>query len=263
MKIDSIKDLISPVVAAGDFARQEQQKFDFRQRLLKSDGSILTRIDHESEQKLVRDIQALFPGANILAEENVRSFERTTPYTFTIDPIDGTDSFSQGMASWCVAVGLLDSQLEPIAGIVYAPSWDLLFVTDVDQQATLNNDTMTSAARSAVIDKNANLMVSSRICKHLDLRGYPGKIRSFGTTALHLCFPLLYPGVVGSLSDEFHIWDVAASHAIIRSLGHRLEYWNGEEVTYEPIVDGSGVTDVAVSGLPESTAALRNLLQIY
>ena len=48
------------------------------------------------------------------------------PYTFCLDPIDGTDAFSQSMAGWCTSLALLDETLTPVAGIIYAPKLDVM-----------------------------------------------------------------------------------------------------------------------------------------
>jgi hypothetical protein len=63
------------------------------------------------------------------------TYDPSQPYTFVIDPIDGTLAFTCGTPGWAICVGVLDSALRPVAGIISAPSWDSLFVADLDPQS--------------------------------------------------------------------------------------------------------------------------------
>ena len=69
------------------------------ERSYKQDGSVLTEIDRRVEDYLFGEISRLYPDANVVTEETARSFDPDRPYTFAVDPIDGTDVFSQGSCS--------------------------------------------------------------------------------------------------------------------------------------------------------------------
>jgi myo-inositol-1(or 4)-monophosphatase len=90
-------------------------------RSYKSDGTVVTQIDRWVEEYLVAQIACFYPGANVLGEESAHLFDPSKPYTFAVDPIDGTEVYSLGLEGWCVSVGLLDQALSPIAGILFAP----------------------------------------------------------------------------------------------------------------------------------------------
>ncbi|MFW6136283.1 MAG: inositol monophosphatase family protein [Chloroflexota bacterium] len=258
----SIQELLDHVKAAGAMALEEQRRVDFSDRAYKSDQSVVTEADHKVEDYLYGHIAARYPEANIITEETRHPFDPQKPCTFAIDPIDGTDVFSQGMPGWCVSVGLLGQDLVPSAGIVFAPRLDLLLVADAGKPATLNGSELRPPASPEPISPRSNLMVASRIHKHLDLSGYVGKIRSIGSAALHLCYPLIYPPVVGTLEGPGgHIWDIAAAHAITRAQGGDLVYLDGGSIDYATMTAGQIGRDVITAGTEPIVEALRHVVR--
>jgi fructose-1,6-bisphosphatase/inositol monophosphatase family enzyme len=249
MHIDSIAQTLENVKTAGAMALDAQRKLAFEDRTYKADGSVLTQVDTQVEEYLYDTVARLYPGANVLTEETARSFDPAKPYTFTIDPIDGTDVFSQGMAGWCVCLGLLDRDLLPIAGIVFAPKLDLLICADVGRAATCNGRDILLSSTPSPLSDSSNIMVSSTLHRQLDMTHCPGKMRNVGSAALHICYPVIYAGVVGAvLHSAIHIWDIAAAHAINLSHGWDLEYLRGGKLDYAPLVDGSRAEEFILAG---------------
>jgi fructose-1,6-bisphosphatase/inositol monophosphatase family enzyme len=262
MRIDSISSLLQPVREAGELALTKQKKLGREERRYKADDSVLTPVDKEIEDFLSESIGAVYPEANILAEETHRSFDAEKAYTFALDPIDGTDVFSQGMPSWCISVGLLDRLWNPIAGIIYAPSLECLVFADIGGRAMRNGAGLALPKEPESLSPRTNIMVSSRIHKQADLRGYPGRIRSIGSCALHLIAPLIYPGVSATLEGAgVHIWDIAGAHAINRALGLDFEFLGGGRVEYGGLIDGSPVRDVLLAGYRDSVSKLKKVVK--
>lgn len=261
MQIDSIQVLLPVVRTAAKRAFRAQANRDVK-RELKSDGSVVTLVDQQVEAELVKKIHRLFPDANLLSEETVFSQRADLPYTFVIDPIDGTDVFSQGMPGWCISIGLLDQHLIPIAGIIYAVALNLLFFADVGQPATLNGAPINPADRPQQLSANSSIMVPASVHKQMDLSAFPGKIRSIGSAALHLCFPLIYPNVFATIETRgTHIWDIAGAHAINRSLEFDFEFFDGHKIEYTILLDGSPAGETILAGAPERIAELRSYLR--
>ena len=257
---DIVADVVTQVKAAGKIALEEQRLMQVSDRAYKADNSVVTEADHKVERFLVERLSALQPSGNIVTEESRHPFDPDKAPTFAIDPIDGSDVFSQGMPGWCVSVGLLDGDLLPIGGVIFAPRLDLLIVATGEGGAALNGSPLPPQPAQP-ISVRSNLMVTSRIHKQLDLRGYVGKIRGIGSAALHLCFHLIYPAVIGALEGPgVHIWDVAAAHAINRAQGQELTYLNGEQLDYAPMVDGGPGADVVMAGQEPILEALRHML---
>jgi myo-inositol-1(or 4)-monophosphatase len=242
-------------------ALEAQQDLRTLGRGLKADGSIITQTDQRVETYLTGQIRQRFPDANVLGEESVRSYDPHKLCTFCIDPIDGTDVYSQGMAGWCVSVGLLDEALTPVAGAILAPRLGLRFVADVGQAGTLNGRALRLPDEPLPLSPRANLMIPSRSHRFLDLRRFPGKCRSLGSAALHLVYPLAYQAVFAAIQvPGAHIWDIAGAHALCRSVGTCFEYVDGRPVEYAPLIDGRAFEKVILSGPRAQVEALKGVL---
>jgi myo-inositol-1(or 4)-monophosphatase len=259
--IVSIVDLVPAIEVAGQMAVEAQRDLRTLGRSLKTDGSIITQTDQRVETYLTEQIRQRFPDVNVLGEESVRSYDPDKPYTFCIDPIDGTDVYSQGMAGWCVSVGLLDEALTPIAGVLVAPRLGLSFVADVGQAGTLNGRELHLPDEPLPLSPRANLMIPSRSHRFLDLRRFPGKCRSLGSAALHLVYPLAYEAVLAGIQvPGAHIWDIAGAHALCRSVGACFEYVDRRPVAYGPLLDGRAFEEIILSGPQAQVEALKNVL---
>ena len=261
MRIDSIATLLEPVKKAGAMALIEQRQMGFSDRSFKDDDTIITKVDPMVERYLVEEIESAFPDTNILAEEKTRRFDPDQPYTFALDPIDGTDAFSQSMAGWCISLALLNRELIPIAGIVFAPKLDQLIFADVDKGATLNGEAVVINDANDPLSGKSNIMVTSSIHHQLDLSLFPGKIRSIGSAAVHLTGPVIYPGVFAAIDGcQGRIWDIAAAHAMVLSVGYKFEYLTGRDVVYTSMVDGSPAGELILAGSAERVDSLRACL---
>lgn len=260
-QLPSIADVVDFVRTAGQHALERQKKLRMSERQVKSDDSVVTAIDHEVEEYLRGEISHAHPGANILGEESDAPFEPSNSYTFAVDPIDGTDSFSQGMPGWTISVGVLNETIEPVAGIVFAPAWDALFFADVNEPATYNDLPLDAVTAPEQIERRTNLLVDSRIHLLVHLENYPGKLRSLGSTALHICGFLTYGAVIGAVSRGARLWDLAGAHAITSSLGYSVEYFGGGEVVYDRMIEGKAASDMIIAGTSEGKRLIRETLQ--
>ena len=72
--------------------------------------SVVTDADHRADAAIQAVIRAAAPGHAILSEEGDLP-ERLDGPLWVIDPLDGTDEFSRGSPSCCVAVAHLDGAM--------------------------------------------------------------------------------------------------------------------------------------------------------
>lgn len=108
---------------AGDFLRKHQKgPLDIRYK----DGpaNLVTKMDHASEEMIVRAIRREFPDHAILAEE--RGASGDSPYRWYIDPVDGTTNYAHGFAIWGVTLAL-EAHGEIVVGVTYAPAFGDLY----------------------------------------------------------------------------------------------------------------------------------------
>jgi len=193
----------------------------------KADGTPVTAMDHEVDERLAAVIAAAFPSHGVLSEEReTRAPE--TEWTWIIDPIDGTSNFIAGLPYWCVSVGLA-FEGEPVLGIVDAPALDRRYIGILGGGAT--RDGRTIAARPPVDWRDGRygwlpVMLTTgtaRRARHAGMRLNP---RVMGSTALDLA--IVAEGVaVASVAVRPHVWDIAAGQAIVNAAGGAIVALDG------------------------------------
>lgn len=248
--------LCNAVLQCGKKARDNQKLIH---RSFKEDGSILTETDLAVSSALIPEISNLYPNCNIVTEEiDLHTFCDNAQFTFILDPIDGTDSYSQGFPSWCIALGILDSLRNPCGGIIYAPRFgigeDDLFFCSMPYSSTLNgnenltcNTNLTSNPTLSQTDVFLNgklwkpllhydepkqITAGSDILNHVDLGTFSGKLRVFGSGILHMTGPFAFSNIDACLTTKCYAWDVAAPHALALKLGFEVVYLDGSPVVY-------------------------------
>lgn len=97
-------------------------------------GDVVTQADHDAQDIILKHLhdpanRDLLKDIAILAEEmddhgDSGRFEK--PYTFLIDPLDGTRGFMDHNGSFAVSIGLVDRCGAPVFGVAYLPAHDEL-----------------------------------------------------------------------------------------------------------------------------------------
>lgn len=225
--------LIREVTECAEFACNNQTKIHLS---YKYDGSVLTETDLAVSERLSSFIAKAAPNCNIVSEESpTGSFIDGAPYTFVLDPIDGTDSYSQGLDTWCVSLGILDSSLEPCGAIIVAPRFGASSASLTVTTFPGSEDVYVNGRKAVRYSHNSiprQLSLGSDTLKHIDMRAYKGKIRSYGSSIIHLLCPVVYFNIDACVDPVCFPWDIASSYAVIRKMGMRLVYTDGTEVRF-------------------------------
>ena len=100
-------------------------------------GSVVTKADLESEEKIVEILKAAFPDHGLHLEEG-NSENETAEYVWYIDPLDGTSNFVRNIPLFGISIGLLQNG-EPILGVLFFPALNLLLHAVKGQGAFANN----------------------------------------------------------------------------------------------------------------------------
>ena len=227
-KLDSIEDAIRD---AGEYAVKMQSHVH---RSHKKDGSILTEVDLEISHRILSRISQLFPECAIVSEEEITVEKDDAPYTFVLDPIDGTDVYSLGLPSFAIALGILDENKHPVGAMINAPRFGIakpsLFVRlDPDEPLLVDGEEFTPEIKN---DVKAQITMGSKSHKVFDFSSFSGKIRTFGSSVLHLLLPALIKEFKGAVIEPCFVWDISSSHAILKKCGMDIKYIDGEDFEY-------------------------------
>ena len=226
--------LCSAIRQCGETARANQSIIH---RSFKYDGSILTETDLAISDVIVRTIKGLYPDCNVVTEEaDLKAFSNDVRYTFILDPIDGTDAYSQGLPAWAVALGILNRERKVCGAIIYAPRFgvgteDLFICSLPDEDAVYLNGKIHTASEH--YDVPRQMMVSSNILNHVDMSNYKGKMRAFGSSIIHLLCPAFISNIDCTINTYCFAWDIASANAIVKKSGLEMCYLDGSEIVYD------------------------------
>jgi len=95
---------------------------------LKTDLTVVTKVDKEIETKLIQYIHKNFPNDAIIGEEFGNKSGKSE-FVWHIDPIDGTDNFLRKIPFFAISVARLGDNLKNSFGIVHNPITNQTFST--------------------------------------------------------------------------------------------------------------------------------------
>lgn len=195
-------------------------------------SDLATEADLEAEEKIVKIISNSFPSHNIIAEEK-NKINKNSEYTWVVDPLDGTISFTVGMPYFAVSIGLLKENF-PVVGVTYHILADDLYWAQKGKGAYLNG-------KPIDVTKQDNLSAAvmamdtghkKRRPPKIDLYILPllkkvGYIYSIGSATM--CMALVGKGIQDGMAAQGFIWDFTAGTIIIREAGGVVTDMEGNE----------------------------------
>jgi myo-inositol-1(or 4)-monophosphatase len=227
---------------------------------VKADRSIVTAADLASQRLIARGLRAAFPDHLVLGEEetggprDLRSAPRDQ-FVWVVDPLDGTDGFHAGMPTWGVSIALVRGG-EPLLGVFYVPVQRELYWAGEAGPAFLGDREIRATATAADC-AGAFLTVFSTFHHGYDVE-FPAKVRSMGSTVLHLCY--VARGTSCGAVVDGHVWDVAAGMHIVRRAGGVVRYLDGSPLRLRPLLDGSDLPQPALAAPRSRWGAVRRFV---
>ncbi|MBW3659469.1 MAG: inositol monophosphatase [Actinobacteria bacterium] len=185
---------------------------------LKDDGTPVTSVDLEVNDRLLARLSEVFPEHTVVSEELVTGHEDSR-WTWIVDPIDGTSNFISGLPYWCISMALtLDGH--PVLGLVEAPPVAARYEAVAGEGATGNGEPLSVMPPVDWSDRR-NRHVPLLLTTATARRARPAvrlNPRVMGSAALDLC-QVAAGNAAASLSFAPKVWDVAAGVLLILEAG--------------------------------------------
>lgn len=226
-------------------------------------SSIVCDADLDSEKRILRHIQARFPGHNTIAEESGRVW-RGSEYTWVIDPLDGTSNFVAGIPWFGVQIALLRGA-EPILGAMYLPLEDTLYFAEAGQGAYRNGKKVRVTAEP---DLHRVLCAfgfdpaparRSRRSVELLFR-VAAAVRNTRTTNSLVDFCYTVDGRFGGcINLKTKIWDIAPVALILPEAGGKFTFLDGSRIVFDLGAQGINRNYVILGGSARLHAKLAAL----
>ncbi len=205
---------------------------------LKGSHDLVSRADHESEERVIGEIRRRFPDHHILAEESGSS-TGDSEYEWLVDPLDGTLNFLQGLPTFCISVACRRRR-QVVAAAVLDPIGDNLFTAARGTGAWWNGRAMGVSSRPGLdggfLATGYPFRARGALDVYLDVfRAVFLEVRAIrrcGSAALDLAYTAagVYDGFF-----EFRLspWDFAAGVLLIEEAGGRITDLDGGDRYFE------------------------------
>jgi myo-inositol-1(or 4)-monophosphatase len=126
--------------------RRDLGEVEALQVSMKGPGDFVSAADRRAE-KIIRDaLVKARPSFGLVMEESGIVEGTDKAHRWHIDPLDGTTNFLHGIPQFCVSIAL-ERDDDFVAGVVYDPAKDEMFVAEKGKGAYLNNRRIRVAGR--------------------------------------------------------------------------------------------------------------------
>jgi len=190
---------------------------------------LVSNVDIKSEGIIIQEIKGHFPNHSVVSEE-VGTQETRSPYTWIIDPLDGTHNYVYGQPMFGISIALMEKD-QVILGVIYLPFFDELYLAEHGSGAFLNGRRLEVSKRTI---EEAYILYDPQLHKRDDMFENLKKVYT-GCFTLRITGCAVYDAAsVASGRADARIWhktktvDVAAGVLLVREAGGKVSNFRGE-----------------------------------
>src|SRR5258708_34775036 len=118
---------------------------------LKGPANFVTAADRRAEEILRAELAKARPGYGFLGEEGGRQEGADKTHCWIVDPLDGTTNFLHSIPQFAISIAL-EREGTIVAGLVYNPANEELFLAERGKGAFLNDHRLRVSARRKLAD---------------------------------------------------------------------------------------------------------------
>ena len=217
--------MIAAARKAGRALRRDFGEVEKLQVSLKGPANFVSAADRRAEETLYAELSKARPGYGFLGEEGGAREGADKTHTWIVDPLDGTTNFLHGIPQFCISIGL-EREGTVVAGVIYNPANEELFVAERGKGAFLNDQRIRVAARKRLADAviacglphlgRPNIARGHR--ETAAVQGQVAGLRRFGAAALDLAW-VAAGRLDGYWERDIKPWDMAAGLLMVREAG--------------------------------------------
>ena len=193
----------------------------------KSDQSPVTIADRAAEQAMRALITAQFPEHAIFGEE-FGQYSAASPYTWVLDPIDGTRAFIAGKKEWGTLIALCENGV-PILGILDQPITGERWVGVRGTLSDYKTRACASLAEASISTTSRNYFTPPQAAAFVKLAEQCGEVIADGDC---YAYGMLARGERDAVVDAgLKPYDILALVPIIEAAGGKITAWDGAPIT--------------------------------
>ncbi|CAM5476463.1 Inositol-1-monophosphatase OS=Afipia felis OX=1035 GN=suhB_2 PE=3 SV=1 [Afipia felis] len=220
---------------AGRSLKRDLGEIENLQVSLKGPANFVSAADRRAEQMLYDDLIKARPGYGFLGEEGGTREGSDNTNTWIVDPLDGTTNFLHGIPQFAISIAL-QREGTIIAGVIYNPGNEELYIAERGKGAFLNDTRLRVAARKKLEDcviacglphiGRGDHELSRREMAELQPR--VAGLRRFGAASLDMAF-VAAGRLDGYWERNLKAWDIAAGVIMVREAGGTVSGIDGND----------------------------------
>lgn len=203
----------------------------------KGPGDFVTNADLMAEKTLISFLSEARPDYGFISEESgVIAPKNDSPFTWIIDPIDGTINFLHAISFFGISVALAYKG-DIVAGVVYNPVTTQLYYAEKGKGAFLMTPTGNVRLRVSGRTRFEDTLIASNAFKTARnakvmprLSADVSSVRYTGSAALSLA--MVAAGQLDAyVATQLKIWDIAAGVLLVNEAGGFVGNFDGSKKT--------------------------------
>jgi len=143
--------MIKAAHRAGRGLKRDLGEIEHLQVSVKGPRNFVTAADHRAEAILHEELAKARPDYGFLGEEGGAREGTDKAHRWIVDPLDGTTNFLHGIPHFAISIAL-ERNGAVVAGLIYNPANDEMFIAERGKGAFLNDKRIRVAARERLAD---------------------------------------------------------------------------------------------------------------
>ena len=210
---------------AGRSLKRDLGEIENLQVSMKGPANFVSLADKRAEEMLYTDLNKARPGYGFLGEEGGNRDGTDKSHTWIVDPLDGTTNFLHGIPQFAISIGL-QREGTIIAGVIYNPANEELYIAERGKGAFLNDQRLRVAGRR-MLDECVIACGLPHIgrgdhqqsrAEMTAIQNRVAGLRRFGAASLDLAF-VAAGRLDGYWERNLQPWDIAAGQIMVREAG--------------------------------------------
>src|SRR3984957_18342763 len=227
--------MTNAAIKAGRGLKRDFGEVSELQVSMKGPGDFVSLADQRAEKTLYEELAKARPGYGFVLEESGRVEGTDKSHTWHVDPLDATTNFLHAIPLFAISIAL-EREGQIVAGVIYNPADDDMYVTEKGQGAFGRNRRLRVAGRSELSQAifGCGIPHLGKAARHPRFRAELAtvmarvvNVRRMGCAAFDLAY------VAAGRFDAFwerglNSWDIAAGSLLIREAGGFVTGADGE-----------------------------------
>jgi myo-inositol-1(or 4)-monophosphatase len=230
--------MIKAAHRAGRSLKRDLGEVEQLQVSLKGPRNFVTAADKRAEEIVREELAKARPDYGFLGEESGAHEGSDKSHRWIVDPLDGTTNFLHGIPHFAVSIALERNGMI-VAGLVYKPANDDLFVAERGKGAFLNDQRIRVAGRQRLAEAvvacglphygRGDLALGRKEIEAAQ-QHFAG-LRRFGAAALDLAW--IAAGRFDAYWErDLSSWDMAAGIILVREAGGFVSDLDGHDAIF-------------------------------